>query len=55
MNMNEYLIKLTEKELNNLKLFLSRVPLSGNEALEFIKLAQKIENAQKVGDEKNGK
>lgn len=53
--MNEYVIKLNNKELNNLKIFLSRVTLSGNEALEFVKLAQKIENAQKVGDEKNGK
>ena len=49
-----FTIKFTEKELNNLKVFLSRVTLSGNEALEFVKLAQKIENAQKVGDEKNG-
>jgi len=53
--MNEYIIKFNNKELNNLKIFLSRVTLSGNEALEFVKLVQKIENPQKVGDEKNGK
>ncbi len=53
-DMNEYTIKLTEKELINLKVFLSRTTLTGNEALEFVKLANKIETA-KVVKEENGK
>lgn len=39
-------IKLTLQELRNLKIFLSRTELKGHEALEFVKLAQKIEQAE---------
>lgn len=48
-----YKIELTQQDLNNLKIFLSRTTLSGKEALGFVKLADKIENAKVV--EKDGK
>ena len=46
--MPEYIIKLTQQELNNLKAFLGRATLSGNEAMEFVKLANKIEKAEVI-------
>ena len=48
--MKRYIIKLTEQELNNLKIFLQRSTLNGSEALEFVKLANKISNAEVVED-----
>lgn len=47
-----YRIELTQQELNNLKIFLSRTTLSGNEAIEFVKLANKVEKAEVVQDGK---
>lgn len=51
IRLNKYIIKLTEKELNNLKIFLSRATLNGNEALEFVKLADKLEKAAREDGE----
>lgn len=48
-----YNIEFTQQELNNLKIFLSRTTLSGKEAMGFVRLADKIENAKVV--EKDGK
>ena len=48
--MNEYIIKLTQQELNNLKVFLGRTTLSGNEAVEFMKIVEKIGQAEVVKD-----
>mgnify|MGYP001157456698 FL=1 len=50
--MNEYIIKLTQQELNNLKVFLGRTTLSGNEAVEFMKIVEKIGKAEVVKDAK---
>lgn len=50
--MNEYNIRLTEQDRNNLMLFLMRVNLSGKEALQFMKIADKIEKAEVVTDGK---
>lgn len=45
-----YKLILTESELNNLKIFLARASLSGGEAAEFMKLADKIGKAEVVKD-----
>ena len=45
-----YKLILTESELNNLKIFLARANLSGSEAVEFMKLATKIGNAEVIKD-----
>lgn len=45
-----FAIKLTQQEMNNLKAFLSRTTLTGNEALEFMKLVDKLENAEVTKD-----
>lgn len=39
-------IKLTPYEVNNLKIFLNRVPLKGSEAKEFVVIMQKILSAE---------
>lgn len=41
-----YKLKLTEQELNNLKIFLSRATLTGAEVAEFSILIYKINNAE---------
>ena len=45
-----YKIVLTESELSNLKIFLARASLTGSEAVEFMKLADKIGRAEVVKD-----
>lgn len=45
--MKQYIIKINENELNNLKVFLDRVDLKGSkEALEFVKVLQILANAE---------
>lgn len=44
--MPEYIIKLTKQEIDNLKVFLSRVQLTGVEALEFVKIAEKVNKSE---------
>lgn len=45
-----YKLILTESELSNLKIFLARASLTGNEAVEFMKLAEKIGKAEVIKD-----
>lgn len=51
-----YIIKMSEQELNNLKVFLERVTLSGKEVMAYslilkaIQEAKKVEEVKKVGD-----
>lgn len=49
--MEQYAIKITKGELNNLKVFLSRVELKGNEAVEFVRVLQILDSAKKEGEE----
>lgn len=45
-------IELTEQQLNNLKVFLSRVELKGNEAVEFVNILQILDRAtEEEGEE----
>ena len=46
----EYILKLTESEMKNLKIFLSRTNLAGAEAGEFLNLTGKIGKAEVVTD-----
>jgi len=39
-------IKLTEQQYNNLKVFLQRVELKGNEVPAFLEIVQALENSQ---------
>jgi hypothetical protein len=48
---SNYKIIISERELNNLKIFLSRVDLKGSEALEFMSIVNTIEQAEVI---KNG-
>lgn len=48
--MKQYNIKINEGELNNLKVFLSRVDLKGQEAVEYVRILQVLDNAEE-GDE----
>ena len=49
--MKEYNIKINEGQLNNIKVFLSRVDLKGKEAVEYVQVLQVLENATEVGEE----
>lgn len=44
-------IKMDENQLNNLKIFLGRVDLKGQEAIEFVKIVQSLERAEDEGGE----
>ena len=43
-------IKISEAELNNIKVFLSRVELKGNEAVEFVRVLQILDSAESESD-----
>jgi len=45
------IIKLTDEELNNLKVFLGRCDLKGNEVSAFLSILNKINNAEVNKDE----
>lgn len=49
--MKQYNIKINEGELNNLKVFLSRVELKGNEAVEYVQILQVLGSAEEEGEE----
>ena len=44
------IIKLTDEELNNLKVFLGRCDLKGNEVPAFIEILNRINNAEVESD-----
>ena len=44
------IIKLTDEELNNLKVFLGRCDLKGNEVPAFISILNKINNTEVIKD-----
>ena len=46
------IIKLTDEELNNLKVFLGRCDLKGNEVSAFLSILNKINNAEVIEDGK---
>ncbi len=46
------IIKLTDEELNNLKVFLGRCDLKGNEVPAFLSILNKINNAEVIEDGK---
>ena len=46
------IIKLTDEELNNLKVFLGRCDLKGNEVPAFIAILNKINNPEVIEDGK---
>lgn len=48
--MKIYNIKLQEGQLNNLKVFLDRVSLKGNEVMEFVVIQQALQNATEESD-----
>ena len=50
MLMNLQIIKLTEQQLRDLKMFLERVELRGVEAARFISLVQAINQARTAGE-----
>lgn len=50
-----YIVKVTEQDLNNLKIFLDRVDLKGKEVIPFVNILKAIQEAkeeelEKVGD-----
>lgn len=47
-NMKIYNIKLQEGQLNNLKVFLDRVSLKGNEVMEFLVIQQALQQAEEI-------
>jgi hypothetical protein len=51
--MNLQIIKLTEQQLRDLKIFLERVELRGVEAVRFTALVQSINAAQAEAPSKN--
>ena len=53
MLMNLQIIKLTEQQLRDLKIFLERVELRGVEAVRFTALVQSINAAQAEAPSKN--
>jgi hypothetical protein len=46
------IIKLTDEEINNLKVFLGRCDLKGNEVPAFIAILNKINNPEVIEDGK---
>lgn len=49
-----YNMRLTQQDLNNLKLFLDRVDLKGKEVLPFINLLKAISEAREDENKKVG-
>lgn len=43
-------IQMTSQELSNLKAFLMRTQLTGQEALEFMKIVDRLEKGEEVRD-----
>ena len=47
-----YIVKVTEQDLNNLKIFLERVDLKGKEVIPFVNILKAIQEAKKEDPEK---
>ena len=49
-----YIIKLNSIQLNNLKIFMSRVQLTGQEVVSYVEVVKAINEAKEVQPEKVG-